>query len=61
MVCKSTSKKGKHKFFKNVQFVATFHMLKHGRPMINFEHMKGLFDFLIVHHTPKKHWTYSSG
>ncbi len=30
---------------KFVQFVAIFHLLKHGRPMNNFEHMKGLLDF----------------
>jgi hypothetical protein len=34
----------------------SFHMLKHGRPMIEFEHMKGLFDSLKIHHIPKKHW-----
>jgi len=33
-----------------------FHLLEHGKPMTNFEHMKGLFDFLKVHHTPKRHW-----
>jgi hypothetical protein len=29
--------------------------------MTNFEHMKGLFDFLKVHHMPKKHWIDSIG
>jgi hypothetical protein len=29
-----------------VHFVAIFHLLKHGRPVIDFEHMKGLLDFL---------------
>jgi hypothetical protein len=42
-----------------VQFVAIFHLLKYGRPMTDIEHMRGLFDFLKVHHTPRKHWTYS--
>jgi hypothetical protein len=43
-----------------VQFVAIFHLLKHGRPMTNFEHMKTMFHFLKVHHTPRKHWTNST-
>jgi len=38
-----------------------FHLLKHGKFMIDFEHMKDLFDFLKVHHTPRKYWTNSSG
>jgi hypothetical protein len=29
--------------------------------MTNFEHMKGLFDYLKVHHTLNKHWTNSTG
>jgi hypothetical protein len=28
---------------KIVHFVAIFHLLEHGKPMTNFEHMKGLF------------------
>jgi hypothetical protein len=36
-------------------------MLKHGGPMTKFEHIKGLFDSLKIHHTPKKHLTNSSG
>jgi len=32
---------------KYLEFVTTFHLLKHGKPMINFEHnMKELFEFL---------------
>ncbi len=41
--------------------MAIFHLLKHGKPITYFEHMKGMFDFLKVHHTPRKHQTYSSG
>ncbi len=37
------------------QFVAIFHLLKHGRPMTDFEHMRYLFNFLKVNHMPKKH------
>jgi hypothetical protein len=33
-----------------VQFVAIFHLLKNGKPMTNFEHMKNMFHFLKVHH-----------
>jgi hypothetical protein len=58
MVVNGGKVKKKKKF---VQFVAIFHLLKHGKPITNFEHMKGMFDFLNVHHTPRKHWTYSSG
>jgi hypothetical protein len=29
--------------------------------MIDFEHMKGLFDFLKVNHTPRKYWTNLNG
>jgi hypothetical protein len=46
---------------KIVQFVAIFHLLKHGKPMTNFESMGDLFDFLRVHHMPKEHWTNSIG
>jgi len=41
--------------------VAIFHLLKHGKPMTNFEHMKGLFNFLKIHHMLRKHWTNSIG
>ncbi len=43
------------------QFVAIFHLLKHGEPMTDFEHIKYLFDFLKIHHMPKKQWTNSIG
>jgi hypothetical protein len=47
---------------KIVQFVAiSFHISKHGGPMIEFKHMKGSFDSLKIHHTPRKHLTNSSG
>jgi hypothetical protein len=29
--------------------------------MTDSEHMRGFFDFLKVHHTPRKYWTNSSG
>jgi len=29
--------------------------------MTNFEHMKGLFNFLKIHHMFRKHWTNSIG
>ncbi len=35
------------------------YMLKPSGPITNFEHMRS--DFFNVHHTPKKHWTHSSG
>jgi hypothetical protein len=39
---------------KIVHFVAIFHLLEHGRAMTDFEHMRELFDFLKIHHTPRK-------
>jgi hypothetical protein len=45
---------------KNCLICGNFPLLKHGRPMNNFKHMKGLFDFLKIHHTSKKHWTNSN-
>jgi hypothetical protein len=38
-----------------IQFVATFWLLKQGRPMTDFKVMKLLFEFFKVKHTPKKH------
>jgi hypothetical protein len=51
------SMEGRHKRKKKIQFVAIFHLLKHGGPMTNFEHMKVMFDFFKIHHTPKKQLT----
>ncbi len=45
----------KHK--KLVQFVRLFHTLKHGRPMLEYEAHKDLFDFLNFEENPKMHWT----
>jgi hypothetical protein len=44
-----------------VQFVAIFHLLKHGGPMTDVKHMRALFDFLKIHHTPRKYYTDFSG
>jgi hypothetical protein len=45
---------------KLVQFVTLFHTLKHGRPMLEYEAHKDLFDFLNFEENPKMHWTNSS-
>jgi hypothetical protein len=37
-----------------------FHLLKNGKPMIKFENLKELFEFLKFVNVPRKHWTYSS-
>lgn len=42
---------------KFVQFVNMFHLLKLGRPLINFESMHGLLLFLKVENNPNKHCT----
>jgi hypothetical protein len=36
--------------------MSILHLL-HGKPMIDFEHMKWLFEFLKFAHVPKKHRT----
>jgi hypothetical protein len=46
---------------KKKKTITIFHLLKHGKPIRDFEHMRGLFDFLKGHHTPKKYWTNSNG
>jgi hypothetical protein len=52
---------GRVKFFlKYIQFVAIFHLLKNGRPMIDFKSLKELFEFLKFVDAPKKHWIDSS-
>jgi hypothetical protein len=45
---------------KYIQVVAIFHLLKNGKPMIDFENLKELFEFLKNFNAPKKHWTSSS-
>ncbi len=44
---------------KLVQFATLFHTLKHGRPMLEYEVHKDLFDFLNFDKNPKMHWTYN--
>lgn len=41
---------------KYIQFVAIWHFLKQGHPMIDFERLKALFKFLKVENCPCKHW-----
>jgi DNA polymerase III delta prime subunit len=40
--------------------VVIFHLLKNGRPTIDVESLKELFEFLKFANAPKKHWTNSS-
>jgi hypothetical protein len=49
------------KLKKLVQFTTLFHTLKHGRPMLEYEAHKELFDFLNLEENPKMQWTYSLG
>jgi hypothetical protein len=44
-----------------VQFVTLFHLLKLGKPIINFESMHGFLQFLKVKNTTNKHWMDTSG
>jgi hypothetical protein len=46
---------------KKIQFVENFHLLKNGKPMIDFESLKELFKFWKFFNAPKKHWKNSSG
>jgi hypothetical protein len=48
----------KHK--RLVQFAKLFHTLKHGKPMLEYEAHKDLFDFLNFEESPKMHWTNNS-
>ncbi len=41
---------------KLIQFATLFHPLKHGRPMLEYEAHKELFDFLNLEENPKMHW-----
>ncbi len=41
---------------KLIQFATLFHHLKHGRPMLEYETHKELFDFLNLEENPKMHW-----
>ncbi len=40
---------------KLVQFATLFHTLKHGKPMLEYEAHKNLFDFLNLEENPKRH------
>ena len=46
---------------KRVQFATIFHILAQGRPMLEYESLNLLFNFLQVRHLPKKHWSDNSG
>jgi len=46
---------------KIAQFATVFHMLQHGRPMLEYESMRELFTFLKMPHLSKKHWGDNSG
>jgi hypothetical protein len=48
-----------HNKCKFIQFVVIFWILKLGRPFIDFEEMKELFEFFKVKSTPHKHWSNS--
>jgi len=39
-----------------IQFATLFHTLKHGRPMVEYEAHKELFDFLSFEKNSKIHW-----
>lgn len=46
---------------KRVQFATVFHVLQEGRPMLEYESLNRLLNFLRVPHMPKKHWSDDSG
>jgi hypothetical protein len=45
------------KCIKLIQFATLFHILKHGKPMFEYEAHKELFDFLYLEENLKIHWT----
>jgi hypothetical protein len=46
---------------KLVQFTSIFSLLSKGKPMIDYEDFKPLFEFLKLRSIPKKHWTNGVG
>jgi hypothetical protein len=46
---------------KKVEVAILFHMLSHGRPMVEYESMQLLLEHLGVPKLPKKHWSDNSG
>jgi hypothetical protein len=43
-----------------VQFATIFHLLEQGCPMLEYEAIKPLYEFLVVPTTNKKHWSDNS-
>jgi hypothetical protein len=46
---------------KEVQMAIVFHLLSFGRPMLEYEHMRGLLEQLGCPKLPIKHWSNTSG
>ncbi len=45
---------------KLVQFATLFHTLQHGKPMLEYNAHKELFDILNLENNPKMHWRNST-
>ncbi len=43
-----------------MQFATIFHLLEQGCPMLEYEAIKPLYEFLVVPTTNKKHWSDNS-
>lgn len=50
----------REKGIKVVQFATIFHLLQQGCPMLEYEAIKPLYEFLVVPTTNKKHWSDNS-
>jgi hypothetical protein len=46
---------------KIAQFATVFHLLRQGRPMLECESHKELFDFLKMPNQSKRHWSDNCG
>jgi hypothetical protein len=46
---------------KKVQFASLFHILSQGRPLVYYESLERLYEFLDVPNLPRMHWCDSSG
>jgi hypothetical protein len=46
---------------KVIQFVTVFYLLQEGKPMLEYESMKGFLQFLQVKNCPQKHWCDNTG
>lgn len=45
---------------KSTQFYTIFHILKHGKPIVDFMNFKSLYQRVGLHNVPQKYWSKTS-